>query len=51
MAVGQEQLRGIGGDSPQIVGDEQQDRVAALAAVEHLKGLVRQEGLCLKIEV
>lgn len=42
MAVGQEQLRGIGGDSPQIVGDEQQDRVAALAAVEHLKGLVRQ---------
>ena len=40
MAVGQKQLRGIGGDSPQIVGDEQQDRVAALAAVEHLKGLV-----------
>ena len=51
VTVGQEQLRGIGGDSPQIVGDEQQDRVAALAAVEHLKGLVRQEGLCLKIEV
>ena len=40
MAVGQEQLRGFKGSLPQIVGDEQQDRLAALAAVEHLNGLV-----------
>ena len=40
MAVGQEQLRGFKGSLPQIAGDEQQDRLAALAAVEHLNGLV-----------